>query len=309
MRAIADWPVLWRLLATSAVAAGALALTCARNEQNRQHAGGLTRIHVKYRDRHVPAASAGSRPLFASASSQSSPSPFDDRARWRIVWSRGPVESVLEDLRADPGVEAALVPPSPELPTGPVGHVDPFDPSPEASPLRADPPHGEVAAGASCPITTPSYESHQGYLGAAPHGIDAPSAWSRGARGQGVWFADVEGAWNAKHEDVPGSRMVHIGQPIDSPYYRMHGTAVVGEVVGLDNGRGVIGIAPDVDRVVTSSIGGISVAEAIDAAAEALRPGDVLLIELHAIGPRRRYLPIHAFLRPASNGPALSMDA
>jgi subtilisin family serine protease len=85
---------------------------------------------------------------------------------------------------------------------------------------------------------------------------------------------------------------VHIGQPIDSPYYRMHGTAVVGEVVGLDNGRGVIGIAPDVDRVVTSSIGGISAAEAIDAAAEALRPGDVLLIELHAIGPRRRYLPM-----------------
>jgi subtilisin family serine protease len=39
-------------------------------------------------------------------------------------------------------------------------------------------------------------------------------------------------------------------------------------------------------------VGGTSVADAIDAAAEQLRAGDVLLIELQAGGPRGRYLPI-----------------
>jgi subtilisin family serine protease len=67
---------------------------------------------------------------------------------------------------------------------------------------------------------------------------------------------------------------------------------VLGEVVGRDNGRGVVGIAPDVERVLTSSIGDVSVANAIDAAAQAMRPGDVLLIELHSMGPRGRWVPV-----------------
>src|SRR5438477_471238 len=78
---------------------------------------------------------------------------------------------------------------------------------------------------------------------------------------------------------------------LDEPSWRAHGTAVLGEVIGKDNGRGVVGIAPDVERVVTSSIGGVAVADAIDTAAEVLRPGDVLLIELHSLGPRGRYVP------------------
>jgi subtilisin family serine protease len=44
--------------------------------------------------------------------------------------------------------------------------------------------------------------------------------------------------------------------------------------------------------VVTSSIGGTSVADAIDVAAEQLRAGDVLLIELQSAGPRGRYIPV-----------------
>ena len=57
------------------------------------------------------------------------------------------------------------------------------------------------------PIVTPSYEPSQGYVGPAPEGIDAPAAWRRGVRGAGVWFADVEGNWNAKHEDLPTERI------------------------------------------------------------------------------------------------------
>jgi subtilisin family serine protease len=44
--------------------------------------------------------------------------------------------------------------------------------------------------------------------------------------------------------------------------------------------------------VFTSSIGGVAVADAIDVAAEQLRAGDVLLIELQSTGPRGRYIPV-----------------
>jgi subtilisin family serine protease len=178
------------------------------------------------------------------------------------------VAGKLAMLERDPAIEEAFVPPTITLPSA-GAHAD------------------------SCPISTPSFESYQGYVGPAPFGIDAPAAWQRGIRGGGVWFADVEGAWNGSHEDLPGDRITHAGGiQIGDASWRAHGTAVLGEVVGRDNGKGVVGIAPDVERVFTSSIGGTSVADAIDTAAEQLRPGDVLLIELQGAGPRGRYLPV-----------------
>jgi subtilisin family serine protease len=75
-------------------------------------------------------------------------------------------------------------------------------------------------------------------------------------------------------------------------HYEAHGTAVVGVMAARDNGLGVVGIAPAVSRIVTAAIGDISPAAAIDLAQSRLRAGDVLLIELHAPGPRGRYLPI-----------------
>ncbi|HEY4058910.1 MAG TPA: S8 family peptidase [Kofleriaceae bacterium] len=145
----------------------------------------------------------------------------------------------------------------------------------------------------SCPIKTPAFDELQGYLGPAPAGIDAPAAWKRNLRGDGVWFADIEGGWNANHEDIHGERVTHVGgRNVQDPAWRAHGTAVLGEVVGRDNGVGVTGIAPDVSRVFTSSIMGSNVATAIDTAARKLRPGDVLLIELQSNGPRGRWIPV-----------------
>jgi subtilisin family serine protease len=182
---------------------------------------------------------------------------------------------VLARLQRDPAVEQAFVAPEISLPRVPVV------------------PRAGEDDGPSCPITTPSYEKYQGYLGPAPQGIDAPSMWGHEIRGKGVWFADVEGGWNAKHEDLPGDRITHVfGERIEERTWRQHGTAVLGEVVGRDNGKGVVGIAPDVERVFTSSIGGTDVADALDAAAEQLRAGDVMLIELQGVGPRGRYLPV-----------------
>jgi subtilisin family serine protease len=201
----------------------------------------------------------------------------DVRRQWlRVKVPADRADDVVVELRARPEVVTAFAAPHVTLPN-----------NTETLELSL------IREGESCPITTPSFESYQGYLGPAPHGIDAPAAWRLGHRGQGVWFADIEGGWNDQHADLPGDRITHVaGQKIRDRSWRAHGTAVLGEVVGRDNGKGVVGIAPDVERVFTASIGGLAVADAIDAAAQQLRPGDVLLIELQGAGPRRRYLPV-----------------
>ena len=241
----------------------------------------LAQIHVKLKAEGMPlaiAATDGMRiePMFDAISVAA----HDVRARWIVVTAAtdGPDQAVADRIAADPAVEQAFVSPRVSLPT-------------------TERPFGESRADDDrCPITTPSFESYQGYLGPAPAGIDAPAAWARGQRGQGMWFADIEGGWNAQHEDLPGARIQHVGgRPIDDRSWRAHGTAVLGEVVGVDNGKGVVGIAPDVERVFTSSIGGTTVANAIDRAANALRPGDVLLIELQTSGPRGRWLPVEYY--------------
>jgi subtilisin family serine protease len=137
--------------------------------------------------------------------------------------------------------------------------------------------------GPSCPITTPAYDARQGYRAALA--VDA--AWNRpGGRGQGVAVADVEGEWNHEHEDLPGARMKHVaGVRQRGAAWRAHGTAVLGVVAAQDNGRGMLGLAPDVSRIVTASLGGIGAARAIYEAARALAPGDVLIVELHGPGP------------------------
>ena len=91
---------------------------------------------------------------------------------------------------------------------------------------------------------------------------------------------------------ISSERLHSLGREISGRDWEMHGTAVLGEVVSKDNRIGMMGIAPDVARVYTSSIAGRSPALAIDRAQAELRRGDVLLIELHAIGPRGRFLPM-----------------
>ncbi len=223
------------------------------------------RIHIKLR--HAELALLDAKPEFSHRAGYGV---TDARDQWFVRdVRRGLVERELARLAADPDVEEA--------------YLEPIYSLPSESTTAAD----------SCPITTPSYTEHQGYLGPAPGGIDAPAAWRLDTRGQGVQFADLEGGWNAAHEDLPGERIEHVwGTPIPDPSWRAHGTAVLGEVVGRDNGKGVVGIAPDVDRIYTSSIGNSSVADSLDAAAAKLVAGDVLLIELQGTGPRGRYVPM-----------------
>src|SRR5439155_25119571 len=61
--------------------------------------------------------------------------------------------------------------------------------SADAAPSAEEPPAG-----------TPDVTPRQGYLDAAPGGIDARFAWTRpGGSGAGVRVIDVEGAWQFSH--------------------------------------------------------------------------------------------------------------
>ena len=142
------------------------------------------------------------------------------------------------------------------------------------------------------PAATPDFQPNQGYLKAAPQGIDANYAWTRpGGKGAGVWMFDVEGSWTLDHEDLPpryaplngsGGRQEGDGQ---------HGVAVLGEIIAKNDGKGVTGIAYEGKFNVASVNRARSflmiewttynVAEAITAAASKLRRGDVILIEQH----------------------------
>jgi len=138
------------------------------------------------------------------------------------------------------------------------------------------------------PATTPNYVSLQGYLGPALGGVDAFYAWTQpGGNGQGITICDVEGGWTLNHEDLTaaGIRLIHGSMSSDKRWLN-HGTAVLGEMLAVPNGQGCQGIAFGARGLVASIFPDSNAADAIRAAADALAPGDVLLIELHRPGPR-----------------------
>ena len=149
------------------------------------------------------------------------------------------------------------------------------------------PPAAEEA-----PPVTPDYVARQLYLDAAPGGIDARFAWTRsGGKGQGVRIIDIEGAWRFTQEDLIQNQGGVIGGTQSTDLgWRNHGTAVVGEFGGDENTFGITGICPHANVRAISIFGaGQSSAKAISDAANALSPGDVILIELHAPGPRHNF--------------------
>lgn len=156
------------------------------------------------------------------------------------------------------------------------------------APLPAPPP-------GNLPPETSFCESSQGYLRAAPAGIDADFAWNfPGGRGENVFLIDVEYDWFDEHEDLERARgrtLVYTPRAL----YEDHGTAVLGELVATDDRWGVTGLVPDVDLgLVTQYPAGLSnsVARAILAAADLQSAGDVLLIEAQAYGPTSQYVPV-----------------
>jgi Subtilase family/Repeat of unknown function (DUF5648) len=178
------------------------------------------------------------------------------------------LDALAQQLRGLDTVHAAYVKPSAEPPVR----------------LDAQP----AASAQEPPLSTPDFSSRQGYLDAAPGGIDARYAWTqRGGSGTGVNIIDIEGEWNFTHEDLLQNQGGMVGgDPAGNLGWRNHGTAVIGEFGGDRNDGGITGICPEANVRAISIFGNLGSAGAIRRAADMLNPGDIILIELHRPGPR-----------------------
>jgi Subtilase family len=139
------------------------------------------------------------------------------------------------------------------------------------------------------PPVTPDFMPRQGYLFAAPGGIEAQFAWGKpGGRGTTVRVIDIEGGWRFTHEDLLANQGGVVGgTPTTASNWLEHGTAVIGEIGGDINNFGIRGIAPDANTRAISIFGtNQSTSKAIKDAANLLNAGDIILIELHRPGPK-----------------------
>ncbi len=179
--------------------------------------------------------------------------------------------NLYHEIRVPAGVDAALLCDA----LNALSVVELAEPSPRPAPLALD-----------LPPTTPDFSSLQGYLDAPPGGIGATLVRNvPGATGSATAFADVEYSWVLDHEDleIPVSAVIEPLAAQDPFGSTNHGTAVLGVVAGRDNGYGITGITPlTTPRVAPAQTQalGFNAARAIDLAAAALDPGDVILIEL-----------------------------
>ncbi len=135
------------------------------------------------------------------------------------------------------------------------------------------------------PPATPSYVWNQYYLGNPPQGIGAQWAWANylNTRGEGIKLVDIEGGWNFDHEDLPLSP-TNLIAGTNSDVWKQHGTAVAGELVGVDNNYGITGIASNLNYAMIS-IMGVSGANAVSLATANTNAGDIILIEWQIPGP------------------------
>ena len=197
---------------------------------------------------------------------------------YRVEAPEDQLDALCAQLREAKGVEAAYVKP-------------PAYPAAEAARAVTGRFGEEIntmaAAATEAPPATPDFTSQQGYLGPSPGGIEAHYAWGiAGGRGADVRVCDVEGGWNFAHEDLHDNQGGVVGVNSSDPGWLNHGTAVVGEIGGDRNAIGITGICADAHVRGVSIFGGVGSAGAIRTAANLLRPGDILLIELHRPGPR-----------------------
>lgn len=168
------------------------------------------------------------------------------------------------------------------------------DPGAVPDPDPADPGSG--------PGTLATGSMPQGYLDAAPDGVDARWAWTRpGGRGTGVSIVDIEQGWRVKHPALlrwdplvlPDAR--RINRDGFRGFVGAHGTSVVG-ILAAD-GTPAIGVAPGVASVRACSHydgperTGLHVAAAVVQAVAALPEGGVLLLEVQRERSDKRPIP------------------
>lgn len=118
----------------------------------------------------------------------------------------------------------------------------------------------------------------QFHLLPAPFGVEAFFAWSlAGADGAAVRVADIEYGWDLTHEDLVGAGISPLNASV--PGHALHSTACLGILVGQDNDRGIVGLAPKSKAAVVSALQP-SLPDAFVLAVGFLQAGDILLIEV-----------------------------
>lgn len=137
--------------------------------------------------------------------------------------------------------------------------------------------------------------SQQGHLGSV-NGINVQAAWAKGGDGSGTRFIDIERGWLHQHRDLPQGIPLLDGHNFSEGL--AHGCAVLGVVVGVDDNKGIVGIAPRADVALISRVSptGVQlladqVAAMILKAAILLDFGDVVLLETTAGGRPAEILP------------------
>jgi hypothetical protein len=212
------------------------------------------------------------RPLFGASDEALRRAGLVDLARYYAVAvgdERSPAD-VVEALLATEAVEAAYVQPPAELPVRVPAPAELPTPSPEPVAERRD------------------FRARQGYLDAAPGGIEAERAWRLpGGGGLGVGIVDVEAGWNFAHEDLLRNQGgIVAGFAPDDVELRNHGTSVAGVLSADRNAFGVLGVCPDAHlKAVSIYWPQERLARSVRVAADLARPGDIVLLELHVPGP------------------------
>lgn len=170
---------------------------------------------------------------------------------------------VLDYVRALPSVESAYL-------------------KPTAYPAVVSIKSGPAAA-------TPSFTGSQGYLDDPPVGVGATYALkTKKLKGRGITVADIEGDWTPNHQDLKSTKAKNIhGVRYGTSLWYDHGTAEMGLVVGTKNKYGITGIAfkatPrmfSIFRITSEGQIADFVADAINKAAAALKPGDVIWLPI-----------------------------
>lgn len=206
----------------------------------------------------------------APAGFDGSPDMPDLSVYYRVDVPQDRMAHLAEQLRKQPAVSAAYIKPPAEL-----AHAA-LDVTWEE--LNTMTPDAQDA-----PPVTADFSGRQGYLDAAPGGVDARYAWTQsGGGGTGVNVIDLEWGWRFSHEDLRLNQGGIVGGTGSTS--TDHGTAVLGEISGDRNAIGITGIAPE--AVISAVAFSMPTATAIRNAADRLRPGDIMLLEIHRPGPR-----------------------
>ncbi|KAK4172129.1 peptidase S8/S53 domain-containing protein [Triangularia setosa] len=160
-------------------------------------------------------------------------------------------------------------------------------------------------SGADLPAVNPSNDPlfpGQGYMTPAGEGINAPYAWGfPGGDGANTTIIDIERGWKLDHEDLVDANITLLaGLNVKDRYqsnYR-HGTAVLGEILMVDNNIGGVGIIPGAQGHVvgvTRVVGGgpfENYPEAILDAIDALGFGDAMLLEIQVPDANGNMFPV-----------------